>query len=380
MTISANPIRILYMEDDPGLARLTQRRLGHQGYIVEIARNGQEGIDMYQRAQAKNTPYDILAIDQAMPIYDGLQVMRRLRQQDKLPPVIMITGAGNESVAIEAMKLGAKDYIVKDIDAQYLDLLPAVIEQVIDSERLKTIVASQTKELKDTRNKLVRQEKLAVLGELARSVGEELRDPLSVIANAVYFLRIKLNAHTDSTTQEYLDIIDARVQTAEHILANLRNLSLIRPAQPESIAITTLITNVLIQAPERENIHIIKYLPPHLPPVFVDKIQTQHALYNLIINAYEAITEQGCLTIQATSHNNMLTLSIQDNGRGMSDIVRMQIFEPLFTTKEKGIGLGLTVSKSLIEINGGQIEVESQENKGSTFIITFPITLSSRKL
>jgi PAS domain S-box-containing protein len=125
------PIRILYMEDDLGLARLLQKSLQRKGYVVDIAGNGEEGLTMLEAA-----PYDILLVDHRMPIRGGLDVIRTLAAREALPPTIMITGHGNENLAVEAMKLGAADYIVKDVNMGYLDLLPTVIEQVLHKQQL----------------------------------------------------------------------------------------------------------------------------------------------------------------------------------------------------------------------------------------------------
>lgn len=122
----SQPIRILYIEDDPGLARLMQKRLGKAGYAVDIAADGEAGIVKYHA-----DPYDIVFVDQSLPIHDGLEVIRILGSHGPLPPTIMITGTGDERVAVEAMKLGADDYIVKDVDGGYLNLLPSVIEKIL---------------------------------------------------------------------------------------------------------------------------------------------------------------------------------------------------------------------------------------------------------
>ena len=127
----SKPIRILYMEDDVGLARLLQRRLERAGYIVDLASDGIAGLEMYEQGS-----YDVVAVDQKMPGCDGLEVIRILAQRGPLPPTIMITGTGNEQIAIEAMKLGAGDYIVKDVDGGYFELVPTVIEQVLTQRRL----------------------------------------------------------------------------------------------------------------------------------------------------------------------------------------------------------------------------------------------------
>ena len=123
-------IRILYIEDDPGLARLVQKRLGRSGYSVDIASDGEQGITQYHADS-----YDVVLVDQTLPVYDGLEVIRILGSNGSLPPTVMITGTGDERVAVEAMKLGAGDYIVKDAETGYLELLPSAIEKVLDQCR-----------------------------------------------------------------------------------------------------------------------------------------------------------------------------------------------------------------------------------------------------
>ena len=124
-------IRILYMEDDHATARLFQRKLEREGYIVDLACDGKEGLAMYEAAS-----YDVLAVDQAMPNLDGLAVIRTLASRKPFPPLIVVTASGDARAAVEAMKLGASDYIIKDVEGVYLDLLPAVIEQVLHQRNL----------------------------------------------------------------------------------------------------------------------------------------------------------------------------------------------------------------------------------------------------
>ena len=126
-----DPIRILYMEDDRGTARRVQKRLEQAGYIVDLAYDGEDGLAMYAAGA-----YDIVAVDHAMPVREGLEVIRILASRGPLPPTIMVTGVGDEAVAVEAMKLGAGDYIVKDVDGGFLELLPAVIERALSRHRM----------------------------------------------------------------------------------------------------------------------------------------------------------------------------------------------------------------------------------------------------
>jgi len=119
------PVRVLYAEDDPGIARLVQKRLMRDGYLVELASNGAEGL-----ARLEEGDIDILIVDYSMPVYGGIDVIRSITGNPANPPVIMLTGNGNEQVAVEALKAGASDYLVKDVGMGFLELLPVVIEQV----------------------------------------------------------------------------------------------------------------------------------------------------------------------------------------------------------------------------------------------------------
>lgn len=126
------PIKILYMEDDRGLARLLQKKLHRTGFEVDLVYDGLAGI-----GRLGETAYDVLIVDHKMPGLSGIEVIRRLAEEEKLPPTIMVTGAGDENLAVEAMKLGAGDYIVKDSEGVYLELLPQVIENQLEHKRLR---------------------------------------------------------------------------------------------------------------------------------------------------------------------------------------------------------------------------------------------------
>src|SRR6266852_6711850 len=128
---SDRPVRILIMEDDAGQARLAQRALQRAGYAVEVAGDGATGL-----ALSATGVYDVLMVDHQMPGTGGLEVLRTLALRGVLPPTIMVTGHGDDAVTVEAMKLGAGDYLVKDVDGRYLTLLPTVVARVLHQQRL----------------------------------------------------------------------------------------------------------------------------------------------------------------------------------------------------------------------------------------------------
>lgn len=125
------PIRILCVEDDPATGRLLQKRLSAAGYTVDLAHDGEMGLKAYRSGS-----YDVLCVDHNMPGLTGLEVVKALSEECTLPPTIMVTGAGDESVAVEAMKLGASDYIIKDTENRYFDLITSVIQGALERQRL----------------------------------------------------------------------------------------------------------------------------------------------------------------------------------------------------------------------------------------------------
>ena len=125
------PPRLLVIDDDTILLRRIMKRLERHGYQVTGAANGMEGLE-----KARQLPFDLIMVDHRMPMMGGLEVIRHLGELEEAPPVVMVTGAGDEAVAVEAMKLGASDYIVKDSDGVYLEIFPVVIDQALGRRRL----------------------------------------------------------------------------------------------------------------------------------------------------------------------------------------------------------------------------------------------------
>jgi signal transduction histidine kinase len=140
----------------------------------------------------------------------------------------------------------------------------------------------------------------------------------------------------------------------------------------EPVAVPTLVTHVLAQHPPPDPIAVSTQFDPNLPPVWVNPQQIEQVLTNLVTNAYQAMPDGGNLSFSAAPQENEVVISVRDSGVGISPENLDKLFEPLFTTKAKGIGLGLAVVKNLLEANGGQIEAASKQGEGSTFTIHLP--------
>ncbi len=239
------------------------------------------------------------------------------------------------------------------------------------SERLEEMVEERTRELQDAHEQLIRREKLAVLGQMAASVSHELRNPLGTISNAAYYLKM-VHTDADETTKEYLDIITQEVRNSDRIISDLLDFSRTRLPDREKVAVSDLVTQVLEKQPPPKNVTLTTHIALDLPLVYVDRHQMGQVLANLVTNAYQSMPEGGNLTISAQAQEEAVALSIADTGVGISEENIAKLFEPLFTTKTKGLGLGLMVVKMLVEANEGSIEVKSEVGKGSTFVVILP--------
>jgi signal transduction histidine kinase len=245
------------------------------------------------------------------------------------------------------------------------------------SERLEERVEERTRELREAQEQLIRKEKLTVLGQLAAGVGHELRNPLGVISNAVYLLQMNL-PDADETTRESLEMIAEEVRNAAKIISDLLDFSRTRLPEREEVAVSELVTEVLEKRPPPKEVEVVTQIAPDLPPVCADPRQMEQVLVNLVVNAYQAMKGRGRLTISAQVEDGQLALSIADTGCGISEEDMAKLFEPLFTTKSRGIGLGLATSKSLVEANGGSVEVSGKLGKGSTFTVRLPLASAGK--
>jgi len=239
------------------------------------------------------------------------------------------------------------------------------------SDRLEQTVQERTQQLRDAQEELVRKGKLAVLGQLAGGVGHELRNPLGIISNAVYFLKLT-NVGADEASKEYLNIISSEVYNSQKIISDLLGFARTSHAERSAVALPILVTEVLAQIRPSKDVTVVLDIPEALPMLSVDPGQIKQVLSNLMLNACQAMPGGGTLTVSARSGDKRVRVAVTDTGYGMSEEEQSRIFEPLYSTKARGIGLGLSVTKNLVAANDGTIGVGSEPGKGSTFTVVLP--------
>ena len=228
----------------------------------------------------------------------------------------------------------------------------------------------KTRALEEAQEALVRRERLAILGQLAGGLGHEIRNPLGVVKNSVYYLRMVLP--DDEPARKHLAIIEREVGTANRIVTALLDFARVSVPRRVPSDLNAMVRACLDREASPHGVTVAATLGEDLPLVAIDPEQIVLALGNLILNALQAMPVGGTLTVETSWTARDVLIGVADTGVGIAPEHLDKIFEPLFTTKARGIGLGLAVVKRLLEANGGQITVESTLGQGSRFLVRFP--------
>jgi PAS domain S-box-containing protein len=240
------------------------------------------------------------------------------------------------------------------------------------SERLEEMVEERTRALREAQEQLVRREKLAVLGQLAGGVAHELRNPLGAIKNATYFLNMALE-QAEPEIKETLEILQKELAASERVISCLLDFARSKPPTRREIYVNDVLQEVLSAVEMPANVKVVSQLGEALPAVLADPDQLRQVFTNIILNAIQAMSEGGRLAIKLeVPSSEWVTVSFSDTGMGIPEEDLRKAFEPLFTTKARGIGLGLALVKTLVEAHGGAIEVQSEQGKGSIFMVKLP--------
>ncbi|MFC1964156.1 sensor histidine kinase [Chloroflexota bacterium] len=241
--------------------------------------------------------------------------------------------------------------------------------------QLEDMVEKRTLDLEQVQEKLIRSERLAAVGELASGVGHELRNPLNVIRNCAYLLHMGLDDKNakDEEAKNTLHVLDKQIDIANRIVTDLLDFTRIKPPQRAEFNLNGLVKESLSWVVIPEKVKLGAALNGGSPQVYADSEQVGRAFANIVSNAVQSTNGKGELKITTGTKADSAWVRFEDNGCGIPPENLSKIYEPLFTTKPKGIGLGLAITKRLIEQNKGKIEVASEVGKGTVFTIRLPL-------
>jgi signal transduction histidine kinase len=409
---SAGPLRILHLEDSDLDAELIEAELETLGHPVVIERVMTR--DAFARAAVPGR-HDLILADYVLPTFDGVSALGIARAQCPETPFIFCSGTLGEDVAVEALKNGATDYVVK----QRLDRMPRTIVRALAeararadkreaeaalqalNETLEARIAERTRELADANAALQAQivereraedalrlaQRLDAVGQLTSGVAHDFNNLLTVIAGNIEFLE---RAVSDARSKRRLDMMRGAAERGARLTAQLLAFSRRQRLEPTPVSLNQTVASMrdLLQSSIGGAVRIETTLQPDLWPALVDATQIELVILNLAINARDAMAVGGRLAIETANvtvtgeptrpeqpaPGAYVMVAVSDTGSGMTPAVLARVFEPFFTTKEvgKGSGLGLAQVYGFVKQSGGGIRIDTVAGEGTSIKLYLP--------
>ncbi len=382
--------KIVVIDDERIILELTSMVLTSRGFEVHLAEDAIAGLELVEKLRP-----EVVLLDYMMPRMDGLTALKRIRREFPETYVVMFTGKGSEEVAVELMKAGASDYILKPFSNQNLvERIETVLrlrrielhnlELIHERERLlreveewnlelERRVLEKSRELERAHAEILQAEKLAALGHLAAGMAHEIRNPLNSISLFTQVLRGAVAE--DAEMVSYADKILGEVERIDQLLVKLLGVSRQPKGEPVDIHLHQLIERVLASFDEqirRQGIVVETDLPA-VPAIRGNEDEVEQIFTNLVSNAVHEMADGGRLRLAMRQVDDRIDIEVADSGGGIPREHLSQIFDPFFTTKERGTGFGLSVVLRIVKSMGGKIRVESVPGQGATFFFSLPI-------
>ena len=383
-------IPVVIIDDDRNLLDLTSQILSRHGFKPYVAERAREGIALI----SLHAPTLVL-LDYIMPEMDGLAALQLIKKNFPDTYVVMLTGKGSEEIAVETMKCGASEYILKPFNNRNLverlhtvlkiqkielhnrelqkqqERLFAEIEQW--NLELQKRVHEKSEALQEAQKEIVQAEKLAAMGYLSAGIAHEIRNPLNSIS---LFIQLMHQTTTDPEQREYQVKVMKEVERIDSIIRKLLDVS----RRPRSISSSVQINKVIDAAieafaPQIENRRITVERQYHCvpQPITADSTELGQIFTNLFLNALDAMGQSGRLYIELFEKDARVIVRVSDSGSGITEDLFSSIFEPFFSTKIRGTGMGLPVAQRIARMYEGSMQVESSSPEGTTFRLEFPL-------
>lgn len=356
-------IRILVADDEPDIVLGLSDRLKWLGHEVTSACDGQAALTILESQLV-----DLVFLDLEMPRLSGIEALRRTMQRWPDLPVIILTAHGTIPLAVEAMKDGAVDFLTKPFEPGHLD---SVVAKALERSELKGEITRLLGEIShDVKNLLM---PLLTGTDL---LADEINDLFEKLPE-LEAVRAKESHNVCNEVIEMLRNTSLRIQDRMKGIADYvavtRAPQKFEPCQIAKVA-ESVVKSLRVLVEQKQLVLRMEGLDT-LPPIMADENRLYSALYNLVHNAIPEIPPHGSITIRGCfdAANKSIVLTIQDTGKGMSPEVRDSLFTArVISRKAGGTGLGTKIIKDVVDAHGGQIAVESQEGKGTTFVIRLP--------
>jgi signal transduction histidine kinase len=256
------------------------------------------------------------------------------------------------------------------------EIMSAKVELERLNRSLENRVEARTRELKSAQDELIKKERLAAIGQMSSVVGHEIRNPLAVINNSIYFIKTKTNAtpNPEPKILKHISIIESEIRQANGIIDEILGYARTRELNPKVMHLNSYLEDLTMSFPVPPHVELVKNFAPENPAVSIDPDEMAKALRNLMKNGIEVMPEHGKLYVRSELVDaGTVRIDVEDTGCGMPKETAEKIFAPFFTTKARGTGLGLAVVKKVADRHKGRVEVSSVVGKGTCFMLYLPV-------
>jgi polar amino acid transport system substrate-binding protein len=360
-------IQILLVEDNPRHAGLIRDELEIElpSAVVTVAPSVGEA-----RAALESGAFDLIILDFRLPDGDGLEILREVKRGARREPVVFVTTSSSTAIAVEAMKIGAEDYIVKE--EGYVSVLPFVVREVIERSKLRT-------EHADMERRLARAERLASLNTLMAGIAHNLNNPLTTVRTFVELLPSRYESDAEFRTTYYKLVLD-EIERIRLLIGSMMQAVTVPnescdppwPARDLLRELEAYASPVL----RDKHLRLETSYPPDLPLTAASREAMKQALIVLLDNAVAFSPEGGAIHLScrvAAAPAQQLVFEVGDEGPGVPEEHRQKIFDPFFSTRSGGVGIGLFVALSVARAQGGTLEVGTREPHGALFSLSVPV-------
>lgn len=372
---SDRPVRLLLVDDEAHFRDAIARRLEKRGFTVSKAPDGGTALEILEK-----DPIDVVVTDVKMPGMDGIELLGRIKDLHPEIEVLLLTGHAALDDGVAGIKAGAFDYLTKPIE---LEQLAGKIRHAHDKILREEEKRREAEFRRQVEEQMIVTERLASLGTLSTGMAHEINNPLAIIKESAGWLSMILDKPEmadmprRSDFRKGLEKITDGVERARRITHQLlggvqKRSETIVDVDLKDLAAES--TELVAREAANKGVEIVHQIDPDARRIRTDPYALRQALINLVNNAVQA-TQSGTVAIAARRAGGAIEIQVRDTGPGIPAEYRKKIFEPFFTTKDpgKGTGLGLYVTRNILEKLGGGIEVESSVGKGTTFTISLPV-------
>jgi signal transduction histidine kinase len=380
---------VVIIDDDRNILELTSLILSNNGFQPYVADSALKGIELI----SCHSP-ELVLLDYMMPEMDGLSALQLIKSRFPDTYVVMLTGNGSEEVAVELMKNGASEYILKpfnninlverlknvlrirEIELHNRELQKQQERLLLEIEQwnleLQKRVREKSEALQNAQQEIVQSEKLAAMGYLSAGVAHEIRNPLNSIS---LFVQLMRQSTTEPDQLEHQAKILKEVDRIDSIIRKLLDASRRIRVISSNVQIIQVIDNAIeafLPQIDSRKIQVDRQYHCIPPPITADPAELEQIFTNLFLNAIDAMSRGGRLAIEVFEKDGRVIVRVGDSGSGIAEDVLPHIFEPFFSTKSRGTGMGLPVAQRIARMYEGCMEVEQSSPEGTTFRMEFP--------